>query len=204
MGSRLKTKTSPVSWRLDDHALKALVILEGQNPTKDRGEIIGEVLIWAATRKAPPATICYNEMDPKEMLHLRAELSENRRLVENLKAAFRQAKPGSKEEATRLSELIDVATQVLSRLSKHDEQLREQAKSSAQATPRHLENLERIYKKASANYFAAIKKVETEPEARERAEYWATLGNFCLLYRPNLGPDLKPPPSSSTASTPTT
>lgn len=194
MSRRLKTKTSPVSWRLDDDALKALIILEGQDPGKERGQIIGDQLIAAATGSGPPPTIRFNEIDPKEILHLRAELSENRRLVEMVKAALRQARPSTKEEATRLSEAITGATEILRRCGKHDEKLREQAKKSAQVTIENLDTLQVIFKKAAANHAAAIKKLSTDPDAPQRAEYWARFGNFCRLFCPDLGKELEIPP----------
>ncbi len=48
-------------------------------------------------QRAAPA-IKLNEINPKDIMHVRAELVENRRLVEAVKAALRQAKPSGKEE----------------------------------------------------------------------------------------------------------
>jgi hypothetical protein len=192
MSRRKKTKTSPVSWRLDDDALKALAILESQEPTKERSQIIGEHLIKAAGEE-PPTPIQFNELDPTEILHLRADLAENRRIVDELKIALRKARPNSKEEARRLSDAILEATTVLKVCLRHDKELRELARGVAQITAHETGLLEWTYDKATRNHKWAVKKIGVEADAIERAEGWAKLANFCRIFRPDLGPELKTP-----------
>lgn len=192
MARRKKTKTSPVSWRLDEDALKALAILENQEPTKERSQIIGEHLIKAAGAEPPP-TIQFNELDPREILHLRADLAENRRTVEDLKIALRKAKPNSKEDAGRLSDAILEATKVLKRCLQHDRELRELARGASQVTANELGSLEWLYKVARNSHKWEVKKMAQEPAAKDRAENYAALANLCRHFRPNVGPELKTP-----------
>lgn len=182
-----------MSWRLDDDALQALAILESQQPTKERSQVIGEHLIKAAGGEPTP-TIQFNELSPSEILHLRAELAENRRIAEGLKIALRKARPNSKDEAKRLSEAIIDATHVLKACLKHDKELRELARSTAQITVQEATLLEWVYKRAASKHKWQVKKIgEGDPEAKENAETWARLAKFCRIFRPDLGPELKTP-----------
>lgn len=198
MARRKKTKTSPVSWRLDDDALKALAILENQQPDKERGQIVGEHLIKAAGDEPPPL-IRFNEFSPSEILHLRADMSENKRTAEDVKIALRKARPGSKEEAKRLSDAITEATKILVRCSQHDKELRELARKTAHIRAEEIAALEWAYKGASRQHELAVKKIGEEEDAKVRAEAWAKLAQFCLIFRPDLGPELKTPIAFSPA-----
>lgn len=182
-----------MSWRLDDDALKALAILESQQPGKERAQIVGEHLIKAAGDE-PPLTIQFNELDPREILHIRADLAENRRIVDELKIALRKAKPNSTQEGKRLSDAIIEATRVLALCLKHDKELRQQARNTAQIKAEEVASLQWVYNKASNNHMWAVRKIAEEgAEARTRAENWAKLAKFCLIFRPDLGPELKTP-----------
>lgn len=181
-----------MSWRLDDDALKALAILESQEPNKERSQVIGEHLIKAAGAEPPP-TIQFNELDPSEILHLRADLAENRRIVDELKIALRKARPNSKEEARRLSDAIFEATTVLKVCLKNDKELRELARSTAQITAEKTSLLKWTYEKAARNHTAQVEKIGREATAKGRAEGWAKLANFCRIFMPELGPELKMP-----------
>jgi hypothetical protein len=193
MTRRKKTKTSPVSWRLDDDALNALAILESQEPGKERSQIVGEHLIKAAGAEPTP-TIQFNELSPSEILHLRAELAENRRIADGLKIALRKARPNSKEEAKRLSEAIIEATLVLKVCLRHDKELRELARNTGQITVGETQLLEWTYERCARNHEATVKKLhEGDAETKTRAEGWAKLAKFCLIFRPDLGPELKTP-----------
>lgn len=195
MARRKKTKTSPVSWRLDDDALKALTILESQEPTKERSQVIGEHLIRAAGAEPPP-TIQFNELDPKEFLNLRAALAENRRIVDDLKITLRKARPNSKEEAKRLSDAILEATTVLKVCLSHDKELRQLARGAAQITAKETALLKWMYGKAARNQTSQVQKIGQDAAAKGRAEDWTKIANFCRMFMPEVGPELKMPVAS--------
>jgi hypothetical protein len=149
-------------------------------------------LIKAAGAEPPP-TIQFNELDSTEILHLRADLAENRRIVDELKIALRKARPNSKEEATKLSEAILKATNVLKECLRHDKELRELARGAAEITADGIGSLEWVYKVASTSHKWEVKRIGKEAGAKEQAENYAALPNFCRHFRPDLGPELKTP-----------
>ena len=196
MSRRLKRKTSPVSWRLSDEHLKALAILEAQDPDKDRGQLIGELILKEATGQQPPPPIKFNDLDPKDVMDLRADLNSLRHQIQTLKSDLRKISPGTKEGAKMLSNAIELANEILESCKVHDKRLYKQANNTAQVAIEDARVLEQVYAKAVYKYNWALKHMQKkgeEEEARRTAVVWMKFANFCLLWRPDLGQPLKVP-----------